>query len=216
MKTKLLAAIVVAAFLVGGGAVFAATTTTSTLAPSSSTTCTTPQTSTTTQTTSTWTFPSNAHFTSQSGPQLTVGCTITFSNLKGIAVTSPMANPTDRLNATGSFTFTVAGVYQWGYSLTITSGTVTIGTTTYTVSSGNLVLSGRGMSGTGQGTLSSGATFLVRLTGLSIGSNGSVSGHVAFDITSGASQWLVNFSLVGQQTHPAAWFWRFRGPHWGL
>ena len=215
MKTKLPAAILVAAFLVGGGAVFAATTTTTTT-PSSSTTCTTPQTSTTTQTTSTWTFPSNAHFPFQSGTQLTVGCTITFSNLKGVALTSSLTNPPDRVNATGSFTFTVTGVYQWGYSLSMTSGSVTIGTTTYTISSGNLVLNGAGMSGTGQGTMSSGTTFIIRVSGLDVNSNGSVTGHVAFDISSGTSQWLANFSLGGQQTHPAHWFWRFRDSHWGL
>jgi plastocyanin len=215
MKTKLLAAILVAAFLIGGTAVYAATTTTST--SSSSTTCATPQTSTSTQTAHTWT-PNSKHapFAFQSSVQLTVGCKITFSNLEGVAITSPTANLPNRVNASGSFTFTVTGVYQWGYSLTITSGTVTIGSTTYTVSGGNLVLNGRAMSGTGQGTMSSGPTFLVRVSGLGINSTGSVSGHVAFDITSGTSQWLVNFSLGGQQTHPINWFWRFRGPHWGL
>lgn len=136
---------------------------------------------------------------------LTVGTTLTFSNLNGhwVAFTnrSGMAGDDPEGNApfavkvgnsTGSFTFKVTSTSEDGANLTITSGSFTINGTTYTVSSGHLALNDGGESGFGNGTASSGATFEIHVAGIHENTTSSAQvGAIRLDVNVGKSEYLV-------------------------
>lgn len=124
------------------------------------------------------------------GFPLAVGSSFTLSNLNGTYVSA--TNESVSGKAAGSFTFQVTGVYAKGYTLSVTSGTLTIGSTTYTITSGTVVLNTGGESGTGSGVASGGSTFLISVSGLH-GSLASPSiGNLRLDLMSGTSQFLVS------------------------
>ena len=120
---------------------------------------------------------------------LTVGETLTVSGLTGRYL-----NASDRTvtgNASGTFTFMVNGTYAEGCTLSITSGTISINSTAYTVTGGSIVLNHGGRSGTGSGTTSSGS-FLINIAGLHGNSTSTNAGAIGLDFETGTSQFLVH------------------------
>ncbi len=136
---------------------------------------------------------------------LTVGSTLTFSNLTGHWVAfSHIGNHSDGEgdaednfttqvgNSTGAFTFKVTSASGGDFNLTITSGHFTINGTTYTVSGGNIRLNEGDESGFGTGTASGGATFEIHIAGIhgNITSTAQV-GAIKLDVKIGSSDYLV-------------------------
>jgi hypothetical protein len=91
--------------------------------------------------------------------------------------------------ASGTLTFTVTGKLAAGYTLSISSGSLTVAGTTYSVSSGTAQM-GRGAAGiVGQGSTNPTGTFL-----LQAGAHGSFvgsTGTVTLDLQAGSSEYLV-------------------------
>lgn len=94
--------------------------------------------------------------------------------------------------ASGTLTFTVTGKLSEGYTLSVTSGSVKVAGTTYTIASGTAQMN-RGASGvTGQGSLTPSGEFIFTASahGTFVGSTGTVS----MDLQSGSSEYLVLLS----------------------
>jgi hypothetical protein len=122
---------------------------------------------------------------------LTVGQTLTASGLTGRYVeTTTSTTSTTKGTAAGTFAFVVAAKYAEGCTLSIKSGTFALGPTTYAVT-GGLIVFGRGSSGVGSGTTSTG-TFLINLNGMHQSTTSSNIGAVAIDFKTGTSEFLVN------------------------
>jgi len=120
---------------------------------------------------------------------LTVGETFTVSGLAG-----HFANASDRDkrgNASGTFSFKVSAIYAEGCTLSITGGSFKLGSNTYTVTGGSIVLNHGGRFGEGSGTTSAGS-FLIFIAGLHGNSKSANVGAVRFDFETGKSQFLVN------------------------
>jgi len=126
---------------------------------------------------------------------LSVGQTITVTSTQGEyrTVGSASTNGT----ASGSVTFTVTGKLTNGYTLSLTSGSLTVAGTAYTISSGSAQMSPAATLITGQGTTSPTGQFIVRAMarGTFVGSSGTVS----LDFTNGTTEYLVilNGSIQG-------------------
>ncbi|MGD0636902.1 MAG: hypothetical protein ABSA72_02535 [Nitrososphaerales archaeon] len=124
------------------------------------------------------------------GPQgrvaVSVGQKITFTSTSGqyVVVGSTKTNGT----ASGSLVFTVSGNLTEGYTLSV-SGSVVVGATTYTVSSGSAVLSPSATTISGQGTTSPTGSFI--LQGTSRGSFVGSTASVSLDLKSGSTEYLV-------------------------
>jgi hypothetical protein len=136
---------------------------------------------------------------------LTAGTTLTFANLTGHWVAfSNMGNHSEDHsdvedsfstkvgNSTGAFTFKVTSGSGGDFNLTITSGKFTINGTTYTVSGGMLSLNEGAEVGTGNGTASGGATFMIHVDGIHGNTTSSAQvGAIRLDVTDGKSTYLV-------------------------
>lgn len=126
----------------------------------------------------------------QSEVNLTVGQKITITSTSGqyYSVASNSVNGT----ASGTFTFTVTGKLSTGYILSISSGSLTVAGSTYTVSSGTaqLTLSADGISG--QGTTTSSGVFSIQAQahGSFVGSTASVT----LDFSNGTTEYAVFLS----------------------
>lgn len=95
-------------------------------------------------------------------------------------------------NSTGSFSFKVTSRSDEGYNLTISSGSLTINGTTYTVSGGHITPNEGGESGFGNGTASGGATFRIHVAGIHGNSSATAMvGAIKLDVTVGKSEYLV-------------------------
>ncbi len=143
---------------------------------------------------------------------LTVGTTLTFSNLTGhwVAFThvgnqsghgddgqDPPMMMQRAGNSSGSFTFKVTSNSDHQFNLTITSGSFTINGTKYTVSSGSLSLNAGGESGFGTGNASGGATFEIRVAGIHGNTTSAAQvGAIRLDVQVGKSSYLV---ILGSQ-----------------
>jgi hypothetical protein len=120
---------------------------------------------------------------------LTAGETFTLSGLTG-----HYANASNRQqggDASGTFTFKVTAKYVQGCTLSITGGTFKLGSTTYTVTGGSIVLNNGGRSGEGTGTTSAG-TFLISLSGVQNSSKSANMGAVGLDFQTGKYEFLVH------------------------
>src|SRR5208283_3097187 len=73
-----------------------------------------------------------------------------------------VGNPDENGTASGTITFTVTSDLSGGYVLTISSGSITVSGTTYTISSGSAQMGPFASSISGQGTTSSSGSFLIR------------------------------------------------------
>jgi len=127
---------------------------------------------------------------SQSQVTLTVGQTITVTSSSGeyYVVGSPSTNGT----ASGTITFTVTGKLSQGYTLSTSSGSLTVAGTTYTVASGSGQLDPSGMTISGQGTTTPTGEFILHASahGTFVGTTASVS----LDFTNGTTEYLVLLS----------------------
>jgi hypothetical protein len=96
-------------------------------------------------------------------PVLSVGQTVTFTSTNGQwRVIDPSSKPhVGSGPASGTVTFTVTGAFKGGYALSITSGTLSINGTTYTIASGSAELGPYLAHVVGQGSLSPSGSFLV-------------------------------------------------------
>ena len=128
----------------------------------------------------------------RSGPaqnqvSLSVGQTFTITSTSGTYYVA--GNPKTNGTASGTLTFTVTGKLSEGYTLSITSGSLTVAGTTYTVASGTAQMGRGAASLTGQGTTNPTGTFLLRASahGSFVGSTGTMS----LDLQSGSSEYLV-------------------------
>lgn len=128
------------------------------------------------------------------GPQqaradVSVGQKISFTSTSGnyFVVGDRSKNGT----ASGSLTFTVTGNLTEAYTLSI-SGTVVIGTTTLTISSGSGQMTPSATSISGQGTTTTSGAFVLQATarGSFVGTTSSVS----LDIQSGSTEYIVLLS----------------------
>ncbi|MGP8124606.1 MAG: hypothetical protein ACLQEQ_01910 [Nitrososphaerales archaeon] len=126
----------------------------------------------------------------QSQVSLTVGQTITVTSTSGEYVTTSGSSTNG--TASGTLTFTVTGKLSQGYTLSLTSGSLTIAGTTYTISSGSAQMDPYGMTISGQGTTNPTGQFIVHAMahGTFVGSSASVS----LDFTNGTTEYLVTLN----------------------
>jgi len=123
----------------------------------------------------------------QSQVSLSVGQTITVTSTAGeyFVVGSPGTNGT----ASGFLTFTVTGKLSQGYTLSLTSGSLTIAGTTYNIASGSAQMDPTSTTISGQGTMNPTGQFIVHAMahGTFVGSSASVS----LDFTNGTAEYQV-------------------------
>ncbi|MGA2199351.1 MAG: hypothetical protein ABSG45_05380 [Nitrososphaerales archaeon] len=122
----------------------------------------------------------------QSKVTVPVGQTITFTSTSGqyVVVGTTSTNGT----ASGSLVFTVSNNLAEGYTLSIT-GSVVVGGTTYTISSGSAIMSPSATSMTGQGATSPTGAFI--LQGASRGSFVGTTASISLDLKSGSTEYMV-------------------------
>lgn len=129
-------------------------------------------------------------FGQQAQVSLSVGQTITITSTSGEYMVA--SNHSENGTASGTLTFTVTGKLSEGYTLSITSGSLVVGSTTYTVTSGSAQMGPNAAQMEGQGATSSSGVFL-----LSASAHGSFAGSsatVSLDLSSGSSEYLVFLS----------------------
>jgi hypothetical protein len=86
--------------------------------------------------------------------------------------------------------FTVTGVFQRGYALSLTSGTITIGANTYSLTSGSAELGPYGEYMVGQATGSNGFQSIFRINNL--GNYGTASyATIHMDLNNGSSEYFL-------------------------
>jgi hypothetical protein len=123
---------------------------------------------------------------------LTTGQTITLTSIEGGY--RQVGNPSVNGTASGTIQLTVTGVFSHGYALSVTSGTVTVGSQTYTLTSGSAELGpyGRDMVGQAAG---SGVQLLFHAR--SIGSFGSIHNAVVrVDLSNGTTENIVRLLVT--------------------
>ena len=133
-------------------------------------------------------FPGQAH--SQNAPSLTVGQTITVTSTQGRY--QVVGTPNDNGTASGTVTFAVTGSLSQGYTLSITGGSITIGSTSYTISSGSAQTGRLAADLSGQGTTTPSGQFLLR--GTATGSFAGTMGHLLIDFQTGSTEYAVSLS----------------------
>jgi hypothetical protein len=126
----------------------------------------------------------------QSQVSLSVGQTITLTSTSGeyFVVGSPSTNGT----ASGTLTFTVTGKLSEGYTLSLTSGSLTIAGTTYTISSGSAQMDPSGVMISGQGTTTPTGQFI--LHAMAHGTFVGTSASVSLDFTNETTEYQVTLS----------------------
>ena len=126
-----------------------------------------------------------------SAANLTVGQTFTITSTSGkyFVVGDSSTNGT----ASGSVTFTVTGKLAGGYTVSITSGSLTVAGTTYTISSGSAQMGRNAASLVGQGATTPSGEFLI--TASAHGSFAGTTSTLSLDLSAGSTEYLV--SLAG-------------------
>ncbi len=116
---------------------------------------------------------------------LSVGQTITITSVAGgfRQVGDSSVNGT----ASGTLTLRVSGAFAGGYALSVTGGTLTVGGTTYTVSSGSAELGRYGIHMQGQGQAGTSGQFLFDVRNLGKFGNTDY-GVLRVDLTNGSSE----------------------------
>lgn len=131
-------------------------------------------------------FPGRS-FGLPSAASLTVGQTITVTSSQGSYYV--IGTPSNNGTASGTITFTVTAKLTEGYTLSITGGSLIVGGTTYTISSGT-AQTGQGADLiTGQGTTTPTGQFL--LHGMARGSFAGTTGQLLFDFQAGSTEYAV-------------------------
>jgi len=126
----------------------------------------------------------------QNSVSVSVGQTITLTSTKGEyrVIGASSENGT----ASGTLTFTVTGSLTEGYTLSITSGSLTVNGATYTVNSGSAQMNPSADSISGQGTTSSSGAFIVQAS--AHGNFVSSTGNVSLDLKAGTTEYLINLT----------------------
>lgn len=130
------------------------------------------------------------HYYFQGSANLSVGQTITITSTQGQY--EAVGTPTNNGSASAKITFTVTGKLSQGYALSITSGSITLGSTTYTVSSGTAQTPPSADSISGQGTTTPTGQFL--LQGSARGSFAGTTGQLLLDLQAGSAEYTVALS----------------------
>ena len=130
--------------------------------------------------------------------RFTVGETLPVSTLNGRYYNA--TNYAISGKANGTFTFHVSQTYVSGCVLTITGGTFFIGTISYAVTGGTVLMGQYGFNGNGWGTTSSG-NFLFSISGLHGNSTKASAGAVQLDFKNGASEFLVQLNHRPTSVH---------------
>ncbi len=130
------------------------------------------------------------HGLGQQPANLTVGQTITITSSSGNYVV--VGNHDQNGTASGTLTFTVTGKLAGGYTLSITSGSLVVSGTTYTVSSGSAQMGRDAARLVGQGATSSSGEFLV--TASAHGSFVGTTATMSLDLSNGSTEYLVFLS----------------------
>ena len=123
--------------------------------------------------------------------RLSVNETLTVSVPQGRYVDA--ANSSIHGNASGTFDFKVADIFARGCTLSLTGGSFTLGSTTYNITGGSVLLNHGGRSGVGTGT-TTGGTFLIRVSGLQGNSTSADVGAIGLDFKNGPSEFLAHLS----------------------
>ncbi|QQG48198.1 MAG: hypothetical protein HY247_05425 [archaeon] len=123
--------------------------------------------------------------------RLTANETLTVTFPQGHYVNA--ANASVKGNASGVFDFKVSQIYARGCTLSLTGGSFKLGTTTYNITGGSVILNHGGRSGIGTGT-TSGGTFLIRVAGLQGNSTSADVGAIRLDFKNGSSEFFVQLS----------------------
>ena len=123
----------------------------------------------------------------QSPVSLSVGQTITITSTQGRFFV--YATPSKNGTASATLTFTVTGKLARGYTLSLTSGTIVVDGTTYTVSSGSAEMGPFANAMIGQGTTTPTGQFLFQAR--AHGSFAGTSGSVSLDFTNGTTEYAV-------------------------
>jgi hypothetical protein len=100
-----------------------------------------------------------------------------------------VGTPTNNGTASGTITFTVTSKLSQGYALSITSGSIVVGGTTYTVSSGTAQTGPFADTIIGQGSTTPTGTFLLR--GFARGSFAGTTSQIIFDFKAGSTEYAV-------------------------
>jgi hypothetical protein len=122
-----------------------------------------------------------------SAANLTVGQTITVTSSRGSYYV--VGTPSNNGTASGTVTFTVTAKLSEGYTLSITSGSIVVGGTTYTISSGTAQTGPSADAITGQGTTTPTGQFL--LQGNARGSFAGTTGQLFLDFKAGSTEYAV-------------------------
>lgn len=212
MRKKTIASILLMAVLFAGVATVAFA--------QSSTTSSTTSTTTTSMFTYTYTHGRGAYERPLACSALTVGETITITDLNGhyhmlpssvttttsstttssetittatttTSVTTSSTHTWSSNSASASLVLQVAGIYFSGCTLSINSGTLTLGTTSYSIAGGTILLDTWGQSGSGWGTTSVG-TFLIQFSDLRGYPTSATLGFASIDFKTGSSEFLVS------------------------
>ncbi|HLQ06286.1 MAG TPA: hypothetical protein VK126_00860 [Nitrososphaerales archaeon] len=124
--------------------------------------------------------------------QLSVGQTITLTSVAGGY--REVGNPAVNGTASGSMTLQVTGAFKGGYALTVTGGSLVIGGTTYTISSGSSELGPYGARMIGQGQAGT-AQFL--FAGRDLGKFGSTNyGILNVDLKDGSTEFAARLLVT--------------------
>jgi hypothetical protein len=129
----------------------------------------------------------------QDGLKLTVGQTLTLANLTGFYESA--TNSSIKGTASGSLTLKVTDAFSEGYVLSITSGTISVAGSTYTVTGGSVTLASNQWVG-GTGTTSGSGQFLIHV-GIHDSSTTKLSAQVVLDMKVGGSEYLVSLGAPG-------------------
>jgi hypothetical protein len=123
---------------------------------------------------------------------LTVGQTITLTSTNG----SYQVFNDSSVNGTASatLTFTVTGKLAEGYTLSLSNGTITVGSNAYTVSSGSAQTGPSASNLQGQGATSSSGDFIVQAQAR--GSFAGTTAHVGLDLNVNGTDYLVNLQTT--------------------
>ena len=126
----------------------------------------------------------------QQEANISTGQTFTLTNSQGRYTV--VGTPGDNGTASGTLTFTVTGRLSGGFTLSVTSGSLTAAGTTYTITSASAQMNRAASEITGQGSTSPSGQFLLqaRASGSFVGSTV----HMSLDLQSGSSEYLVTLT----------------------
>ncbi len=128
---------------------------------------------------------------------LSPGQTITLTSTAGGY--QVIGEPNETGTATGKLTLQVGGAFRQGYILQVTAGSITIGSTTYTVSGGSAQTGHFGINMIGQGAADNGAHFLFHERDL--GKFGSTDyGILNVDLNNGSTEFAVRLLVTSSTT----------------